>query len=168
MPLPADVIEQAITLNGTAVEQNLQAFRRGRQLVADEAALRRRPRHPVPATAAALPRGGAGSARWSPRPKARELARLLDIRVPELIAYQNADYARGYAEFVEQVRVLAPRTAVTEAVARNLYKLMAYKDEYEVARLCLDENVVGPAQRLWRRYRVTGTDCTRQCSARWA
>jgi indolepyruvate ferredoxin oxidoreductase len=55
-----------------------------------------------------------------------------------LTAYQNAGYARGYSDFVEKVRQAeAPlgKTALTEAVARYLFKLMAYKDEYEVARL---------------------------------
>jgi indolepyruvate ferredoxin oxidoreductase len=142
IPLPAEVIEQAITVNGTAVEQNLQAFRRGRQLVADPDA--------IPAELAApsvepepLSPEAARIRAVVAAPAGTELARLLDIRIPELIAYQNADYARSYAEFVEQVRVLeGGATAVTEAVARNLHKLMAYKDEYEVARLCLDEKVL--------------------------
>jgi indolepyruvate ferredoxin oxidoreductase len=54
-------------------------------------------------------------------------------RVAELTAYQNADYARQYSDFVSEVARRAP--ALEETVARYLYKLMAYKDEYEVARL---------------------------------
>jgi indolepyruvate ferredoxin oxidoreductase len=59
------------------------------------------------------------------------------------MSYQDESYARSYAEFVRQVREAEEastpgETAVTEAVARNLHKLMAYKDEYEVARLALD------------------------------
>jgi indolepyruvate ferredoxin oxidoreductase len=62
--------------------------------------------------------------------------------VPELIAYQDEAYARTYAAFVQKTlaAVLNLGTAVTplsEAVARYLFKLMAYKDEYEVARLYL-------------------------------
>jgi indolepyruvate ferredoxin oxidoreductase len=77
---------------------------------------------------------------------AGELRRLLEVRVPELIAYQDAAYARGYVEFVGRVaaaeRAAAPgETRLTEAVARYLYKLMAYKDEYEVARLHLRPEV---------------------------
>jgi indolepyruvate ferredoxin oxidoreductase len=142
IPLPANVIEQAITLNGTAVEQNIQAFRRGRQLVADEAALDADLAVPAPQPRPLSPDAARIRALVA-APEGTELARLLDIRIPELIAYQNADYARGYAEFVERVRVLAAgSTTITESVARNLHKLMAYKDEYEVARLCLDENML--------------------------
>ena len=71
-----------------------------------------------------------------------ELRRLLEIRVPELIAYQDVGYARQYVEFVARVtaaeRAATPgQTPLAEAVARYLFKLMAYKDEYEVARLHL-------------------------------
>lgn len=137
----ARAIETAIELNGAAVETNLQAFRRGRQLAADPDAL---------AAELAAPASGDGevpgadvAAVRSVRALVRaeqgsELARLLDVRIPELIAYQNERYARDYAETVEHVRARLGGGAVTEAVARNLYKLMAYKDEYEVARLSLD------------------------------
>ena len=58
------------------------------------------------------------------------------------MAYQNASYAAGYAEVVERVREaeagISPGLELTAAVAGHLYKLMAYKDEYEVARLSLD------------------------------
>jgi indolepyruvate ferredoxin oxidoreductase len=72
-----------------------------------------------------------------------ELRRLLEIRVPELIAYQNAAYAGEYVDFVRRVAQVEAERApggggLAEAVARHLYKLMAYKDEYEVARLHLD------------------------------
>ena len=71
-----------------------------------------------------------------------ELKRLLEIRVPELIAYQNEDYARRYVEDVRRVYAAEQAscpgvTDLSEAVARYLFKLMAYKDEYEVARLSL-------------------------------
>ncbi|MFD2470280.1 indolepyruvate ferredoxin oxidoreductase family protein [Amycolatopsis silviterrae] len=143
LPVPAEAIEEAISRNGVRVETNVQAFRRGRQWVADRAALEtviaalRGDPEPEPALA----------------PEARELVatvgdsaeltRLLRIRVPDLIAYQNLAYARRYVEQVERVRraeasAVPGSTALTEAVARNLYKLMAYKDEYEVARLSLD------------------------------
>ncbi|MDX6685600.1 MAG: indolepyruvate ferredoxin oxidoreductase, partial [Baekduia sp.] len=73
-----------------------------------------------------------------------ELRRILEIRVPELIAYQDVALARRYADDVmavaeqERRRGAPGETAIAEAYARNLYKLLAYKDEYEVARLHLD------------------------------
>jgi indolepyruvate ferredoxin oxidoreductase len=70
-----------------------------------------------------------------------ELCRLLEIRVPELAAYQNLAYAQSYVDFVRRIREaeakLTTETRLSEAVARYLFKLMAYKDEYEVARLHL-------------------------------
>lgn len=134
IPLPAAVIERAIELNGTQVPANLQAFRHGRRLVAQPPAEAAKPPTPKPHAMQALVHAEPGS----------ELARLLGIRIPDLIAYQDKAYARAYAEFVERVRVLEDGpTEVTEAVAKHLYKLMAYKDEYEVARLSLDPAFTG-------------------------
>ncbi|NKY51550.1 indolepyruvate ferredoxin oxidoreductase family protein [Nocardia vermiculata] len=145
MPIPADAIEQAITLNATKVNNNIQAFRRGRQFVAD--------RHGFDATVAALSRQPHVPARISDSaaaliesvatPAGSELDRLLRIRVPDLIAYQNEAYADRYVRYVRWVHraeaaAVPGQSALTEAVARYLYKLMAYKDEYEVARLSLD------------------------------
>ncbi|SFX61251.1 indolepyruvate ferredoxin oxidoreductase [Streptomyces atratus] len=145
LPLPAHAIEEAITLNGVKVEANVKAFRLGRQAVADPEAfaglLEGRAAAPKPA------RGLSAAARSTLElvgaSPGSELARLLAIRVPDLIAYQNAAYATRYARFVERVRRaegerVPGSTALTEAVARHLHKLMAYKDEYEVARLSLD------------------------------
>ena len=75
-----------------------------------------------------------------------ELRRLLEIRVPELIAYQNEAYARRYVDDVKRVHqketaICPGSTDLSEAVARYLFKLMAYKDEYEVARLSLKPDV---------------------------
>jgi indolepyruvate ferredoxin oxidoreductase len=71
-----------------------------------------------------------------------ELERLLMVRVPELIAYQSVRYARRYALFLARVvqreqQLTAGRDQIAEAVAHHLFTLMAYKDEYEVARLLL-------------------------------
>jgi indolepyruvate ferredoxin oxidoreductase len=63
---------------------------------------------------------------------------VIERRVDYLTAYQDAGYARQYRDVVAQVRqaeAALHKTSLTEAVARNLFKLMAYKDEYEVARL---------------------------------
>ncbi|MGH7415260.1 MAG: DUF6537 domain-containing protein, partial [Candidatus Rokuibacteriota bacterium] len=144
LPISAASIERAIRINGVAVEMNLLAFRWGRMAVVDgkqvEAAVAQataqtaEPQRPLSAEARALVDGVGASG---------ELRRLLEVRVPELIAYQCAAYARAYVDFVRRVaQVEAERapgsTGLAEAVARHLHKLMAYKDEYEVARLHLD------------------------------
>ena len=136
LPLPADAIERAIALNGAAVEQNTQAFRRGRQIVANPRAL-----DPAPTLLPPLVRVPALRA-----PEGSELARLVGIRVSELVDYQDEAYAARYVERVERVRAaealaVPGSTSLAEAVAENLHKLMAYKDEYEVARLSLDMDI---------------------------
>jgi indolepyruvate ferredoxin oxidoreductase len=142
VPLPVVSIEEAIRGYEVAVDRNLEAFHRGRQAVADLPGLR---------AAVAQPRARAKVASLDVRriadevgaPQGSELARLVGFRVGELISYQDSAYARRYATVVARVRaaedVVRPgETALAEAVARNLHKLMAYKDEYEVARLSLD------------------------------
>jgi indolepyruvate ferredoxin oxidoreductase len=119
LPLSAAAIERALELNGAAVETNLSAFRWGRAAIAE-------PPPPAPLT-----------------PPAAELERLLEVRAAELTAFQDRTYARRYREDVARVAAIerertgGASTAVAEAYARGLYKLMAYKDEYEVARLHL-------------------------------
>ncbi|MBP2329843.1 indolepyruvate ferredoxin oxidoreductase [Kibdelosporangium banguiense] len=136
--LPADAVEQAIRLNGASVERNLQAFRRGRQAVADSAALEALLVQP-PAPVAVHP-STARIAGMVNAPEGSELGRLVSLRVTDLIGYQGERYAETYASFVEQVRV-SSTPEIAEAVARNLYKLMAYKDEYEVARLSVEQSL---------------------------
>ena len=145
LPLPPDAIEEAIRVNGVAVEKNLQAFRRGRQYVADPSALLAAARLDRPAAAEPT------------------LDRLIRTRADDLTAYQDHAYARRYLDVVERVRAAEQdktpgSTVLTEAVARYLYKLMAYKDEYEVARLALEPSLgvdlaaeFGPGARAsWR------------------
>ncbi|NUW35659.1 indolepyruvate ferredoxin oxidoreductase family protein [Nonomuraea sp. SMC257] len=141
LPVSAGSIERAIRLNKAAAEQNLAAFRWGRAAVLDREAVLR----------AALPA--------SPAPAATDLRGALDVRIADLTGYQNAAYARSYAEDVRRVAALAAERAGEEAgerialaYARGLHKLMAYKDEYEVARLHLD-----PAERA-RREQEFGPD----------
>ncbi|MEU7018190.1 DUF6537 domain-containing protein [Streptomyces sp. 2RAF24] len=105
LPIPAHAIEEAITLNGIRVEANVKAFRLGRQAVADPEAFaallhgRAAPARPGRRLSAAARRvlASAGTAPGS------ELARLLEVRVPDLIAYQDVAYATRYLRFVEQV-----------------------------------------------------------------
>lgn len=145
LPLPSEAIEQAIRLNGAAVETNIQAFRRGRQAIADPVGLHTTvtPAHLAhPAPRPTEPEGATDVVALVGAEANSELARLASIRVPDLVEYHNRHYARSYAETVERVRnaeamQVPGSTALAEGVARNLYKLMAYKDEYEVARLAL-------------------------------
>ncbi|HWC02181.1 MAG TPA: indolepyruvate ferredoxin oxidoreductase family protein [Methylomirabilota bacterium] len=152
LPLTGAAIEEAVRLNGVAVEQNLQAFRYGRLWQADPDRVRVLVEPPARSfeteRAVTLERlGGRDASAYvslldrcaALDPEAR---RLLAVRVGELIDYADARYAAAFVDFVLEVagreEVLAPgRREVTHAVIRNLYKLMAYKDEYEVARLHL-------------------------------
>ena len=142
IPISLAAIEQAFKLNGAAVEKNIAAFHWGRAAVVapdlvEDATREDLPvREVSPAAKEIVASVGA--------PAGSELEALLEVRVTELIAYQNRKYAERYAAFVSDVleaersRGADNRTNVAEAVARHLYKLMAYKDEYEVARLHLD------------------------------
>jgi indolepyruvate ferredoxin oxidoreductase len=142
LPLSADALQQAIRLNGAAVEKNLAAFAWGRAVVAAPEAVRvvlegevAAPRAPLDGEALEVVEASGASG---------ELQRLLSIRVVELMAYQGAALARRYVSDVmavariERERGAPGETAIVEAYARGLFKLMAYKDEYEVARLHLD------------------------------
>ena len=73
----------------------------------------------------------------APEPVSTTLDGLIDKRVADLTAYQDAAYGARYRELVERVRA-AGSEPLTEAVARAYYKLLAYKDEYEVGRLYSD------------------------------
>ena len=126
VPLSRVALRRAIELNGVQVDNNLAAFEWGRHCAHDLAG--------VQALFAA--RQAIAAARQP------ALVELVERRAAFLTDYQDAAYAARYREFVEQVRAaesaLGQGTPLAEAVARNLFKLMAYKDEYEVARLHTD------------------------------
>ncbi|WP_309681313.1 indolepyruvate ferredoxin oxidoreductase family protein, partial [Polaromonas sp.] len=125
VPLSHAALMRAIELNGVQVDNNKAAFEWGRRCAHDLAAVQ------------ALFK----AAQVIQFVKKPSLTEMLGKRVDFLTAYQNAAYASSYQVFVEKVRVAeAPlgKTTLTEAVARYLFKLMAYKDEYEVARLHTD------------------------------
>jgi indolepyruvate ferredoxin oxidoreductase len=132
IPLSAASIAQAIELNGEAVEMNKAAFHWGRRAACEPAAV---------------------EALIEPAPEAVSDARTLSHsfdemvarRVAYLTAYQDAAYAARYHRWVDKAKAAeaarAPgKSGLAEAVARYLFKLMAYKDEYEVARLYADES----------------------------
>jgi indolepyruvate ferredoxin oxidoreductase len=151
IPLQAESIEQAIRLNGKAVENNVQAFRWGRLAVADparvERALGKKERTPEEVIAANRQQLKARPAHLALHEEAlgsvgldAEGQKMLSVRILELGAYQDVEYARQYCQVVRRAweveRDFGGRGGrLTRAVIFNLYKLMAYKDEYEVARL---------------------------------
>jgi indolepyruvate ferredoxin oxidoreductase len=127
VPVSAQAIERAIELNGAAVKMNQAAFLWGRRMAVDAAAVERilAPREAAPARIADT------------------LDEMIARRVEFLTGYQDAAYAQRYAALVERVRKEEQAktrglTGLAEAVARYAFKLMAYKDEYEVARLYAD------------------------------
>jgi len=144
LPLGADAIERAIELNGVSVKTNQLAFRWGRMFVADRARF-----DEVRASGSVVPASRADALGTTGRLEALgklkipgAIGDLVVSRAIDLVEYQNVKYARGYVRDVERVRVLEEAVrpgsiVLTEAVARYLYKLLAYKDEYEVARLHL-------------------------------
>ena len=139
----AAAIEKAIALNDVSVDANTQAFRAGRRAVAEPGWIEGQGPRRVGAVEASREVSPAARALIDTTGAEGELRRLLEVRVPELIAYQDEAYARQYARFVGGVaaaeRAARPgETRLAEAVARALFKLMAFKDEYEVARLHLE------------------------------
>ncbi|HEY7458027.1 MAG TPA: indolepyruvate ferredoxin oxidoreductase family protein [Xanthobacteraceae bacterium] len=129
LPVSAEAILRAIELNGEAVELNKNAFHWGRRAALDSASVEALARPAEVATDA--------------RRLSVSLEEMIGRRVAFLAAYQNAAYAARYRELIERARAaeegLVPEGhAFAESVARNLFKLMAYKDEYEVARLYAD------------------------------
>ncbi|MDO8801068.1 indolepyruvate ferredoxin oxidoreductase family protein [Phenylobacterium sp.] len=122
IPISSRAVYRAIRLNGVQAEANLQAFELGRRVAHDPAE-----------------RGKAEAD--TPTPETMPLAELIAHRAKELTAYQNAAYAKRYLDGVNQVakaEAIFGSEVLTRSVAVNLYKLMAYKDEYEVARLYSD------------------------------
>jgi indolepyruvate ferredoxin oxidoreductase len=133
IPLGQAAILRAMDLNAVAVDKNQAAFQWGRLAAHDPAALARAL---APAQAVQFIR--------APRPAAGDLEALIDSRAEFLTRYQNAAYAARYRALVQRVQQAeaaaepANKQALSLAVARYLFKLMAYKDEYEVARLHSD------------------------------
>ncbi|HZC55693.1 MAG TPA: indolepyruvate ferredoxin oxidoreductase family protein [Xanthobacteraceae bacterium] len=129
VPLSLAAIARAIALNGVAVESNRRSFNWGRLAAEDRAHVE------------ALVRKARGDAAATMTAQAPD--DLIDSRAAFLETYQNAAYAQRYRDLVAVIKVAETSRArgycgLTEAVALNLFALMAYKDEYEVARLYTD------------------------------
>jgi indolepyruvate ferredoxin oxidoreductase len=142
IPVSSRALYRAIRLNGVDDEANLQAFEVGRIAAANPAE-----------------RGPPEDA--GPDPETMPLQTLIDHRAAELEAYQNGAYAQRYRGWIAKVRAAEAAAGGGEALARaaaiNLFKLMAYKDEYEVARLYADgrfqaalrETFAGGKAKVW-------------------
>ncbi len=130
LPLSGSAIEQAIALNGEAVPMNLAAFHWGRRAALDLNAVDDLAR-PAPET------------RDENRQLSQSFEEMVSRRVKFLTAYQSRRYAARYRKWVERAKEaeqqrVPEKCGLADAVARYLFKLMAYKDEYEVARLYTD------------------------------
>ena len=122
VPVSARALYRAINLNGVAADDNLQAFEIGRMEAFD-------------------PTSRGPSDNDVMTPETTPLDDLIALRAEELVAYQNHAYADRYLRQVATIRAAETpldSDILTRAVAINLHKLMAYKDEYEVARLYTD------------------------------
>jgi indolepyruvate ferredoxin oxidoreductase len=130
IPLSEAALLRAIEMNGVAIESNKKSFLWGRRAAVDLARVERTAT-PTQAIVVQMP---------------QSLDNVINKRVEFLTGYQDAAYAATYAELVAQVRAkesgLGLGNKLTTAVAKSLFKLMAYKDEYEVARLYTDGRFV--------------------------
>ena len=129
VPLGVEALERAIELNGVAIDFNKRAFLWGRRAAVDLGAVKRAATAPAGATPAH-------------RAMSESLDQAIARRAAYLTAYQNEAWADRYLATVAKVRAVETKSIggerLTASVARYLFKLMAYKDEYEVARLHSD------------------------------
>lgn len=155
LPISEAAVTRAVELNGVQIEKNMQAFRAGRLAVHDPAAFAQLIDKPPQLFSDRMPAMKAG------RDKARQTlidtiaqdlpldgdphAQVKDL-IDDLIAYQNEAYARRFAKAVSQIGKAAQDAELTCKFARNLHKLMAYKDEYEVARLLSQQSFIENVQ----------------------
>ena len=144
--LPAVAIEEAIALNGVAVDVNVAAFRWGRTAIADPARFDDAvAAHPGPKQPSPLPAHLLDGTTLSGR-----VGDLVARRAAQLVDFQSERVARRYVSVLQSIwtaeRAVGDRTEFSEAVARGLYKFTAYKDEYEVARLLTDPQFMAYVQ----------------------
>ncbi len=154
IPVGSAAILNAIELNGVAIDMNRNAFTLGRRIVADPA-LRQELSDASATRAPQPPQATPAVQRLVDQvPElSNDLEQVLLWRIPELIAWGDEDYARRYVSKIAAVRrseiSAGTSTALSEVAAQHLFKLMAYKDEYEVARLALDADLETKAKALF-------------------
>jgi indolepyruvate ferredoxin oxidoreductase len=124
IPVSLAALEEAVRLNGVEAARNLEALTWGRRWVHDRAAVER----------------------WLASPPASRRARPLSY-TDRLERYQDRAWARRFTDFVAEVEGRQP--SLTDAAARGLFKLMTYKDEYEVARMLSDPEFARSVQETW-------------------
>jgi indolepyruvate ferredoxin oxidoreductase len=157
IPLRHESLTRAIELNAVQVEKNLAAFEWGRRAAHDPDALIRLTKSQGRVGSA----DSVGSSKIIALHTPKALDALIEKRIAYLADYQDDAYAARYGRLVAEVRIAEAalntgdgQFALTEAVAKNLHKLMAYKDEYEVARLYADpaffEKLKGSFEGDWK------------------
>ena len=127
IPISSKALEEAIELNAVSVELNKKAFFWGRKMVIDPDLVQRAAEPSTPL-------------RLKKPDISENLEEIISRRIKFLTAYQNEDYADRYLELVRKVQNIEGqktkgRDDLTKAVAKYFFKILAYKDEYEVARL---------------------------------
>ena len=144
LPLSAEAVEKAIELNGEAVAMNVAAFRWGRRAAHEPDFVRGLVAQPGRPRQSAADRRDAGRDHRPPR------------RVPDRLSERrlcaSATRERIAAMRAAEAKAVPGSTAVTEAAARNLFKLMAIKDEYEVARLYTDGSFAASCRKQFQSY----------------
>jgi indolepyruvate ferredoxin oxidoreductase len=153
LPIRPESIERALELNGVSIELNRAAFRWGRWQIADpEAVAAERSEHSAPIQAPVGPLTDALERTITSIADGDEpLADELRLLVSDLVAYQNQRCAEGFLETLGEVArressIDPASRRLRRAVASSLHKLLAYKDEYEVARLMLAGDGLAPAR----------------------
>ena len=122
IPISVRSVEKALILNGTSVKENLKALQWGRWLAYD-------PQY-------VLTVSGFGKNRFTEHsPKDAELDYLIPIFSEKLTSYQNKNYAESYQKIMDAVKAQFGDTTISQKTAKALFRGMAIKDEYEVARL---------------------------------
>ena len=153
LPITPDAIERAIGLNGVAVDANLAAFAWGRWSVADPAALADDHTTGTALTMSVPPLPRALRSDIERLRLGDDVAGLVSLLAADLIGYQGRSTALRFIGRIEAISAAERQVAhdsleLTEQVARSLHQLMAYKDEYEVARLLRSPEAKATAQRV--------------------
>ena len=155
LPISANAIESAIRLNGVAVEVNLSAFQWGRWAIAEPHRIPVATQRSKPATTQmVVPELDARlRATIAAMTSSRDFRTLLELFAADLIGYQNRKYAQRFLEQIARVadaerRVGGLDHSLSTVAARSLHQFMAYKDEYEVARLLLSPEAAAAAQEV--------------------